>query len=338
MLAGVEDIGVFGLGLFPDGLRHPFGFHAPLLGPESYDGAILRVPSSATTKAMFEALGAVVTDAAIDEDSQSGMESSYMQRAIGAAAGNVVFYPKVNSLVINADAYAELSDEHQAVLGEAMDHTRAWAIANLPGDAVAASEYCDAGQSVVLASTGQLAALKEATQPVYAELERDPLTKALIEEVRVMAASVPSSSTTPAGCGEATDLSTASGQENNEAVNGIYRLELTEEALRAGGVTEVDIRNLAGVWTITLKDGVLHQEVAGGSSFTTGEIPYTVSGDLFTIHFEPIDGGDETYRWELTPTGDLDLTIVEVSPPALAFVEQWTAEPWARIGDVDSDG
>jgi TRAP-type C4-dicarboxylate transport system substrate-binding protein len=341
MLAGVEDIGLVGLGLFPDELRHPFGFHTPLLGPESYDAATLRAPTSATTKAMFEALGAVVTDDEIDADSQSGMESSYSQRVTGTSTGNVVFYPKVNSLVINDAAHDELSDEQQAILEEATTNTRDWAIANLPADSVGASEHCDAGQSVVLVSADQMAALEEATKPVYAQLEQDPLTRSLIESVRTMAVTVPASSSTPPECrgavaGASDDQSTASDQDAS-AVNGIYRVELTEEALRARGVIEEDIRNLSGVWTIRLEDGVLHQEVAG-APLLTGDIPYTVLGDLFTIHFEPIDGGDETYRWALSPTGDLDLTIVEVSQPALAFVQEWTAEPWTRIGEVDSQG
>jgi TRAP-type C4-dicarboxylate transport system substrate-binding protein len=340
MLAGVEAIGLLGLGLFPDELRHPFGFHAPLLGPDSYDGATLRAPTSATTKAMFEALGAVVTDDEIDANSQAGMESSYSQRVTGTSTGNVVFYPKVNSLVIHADVYAELSSEEQAILEAAATRTRDWAIANLPADSVGATGHCSTGQSVVLATAVELEALDKATQPVYAELEQDPLTKSLIEQVRNMAATLPSPSAAASACGDdvasaAGDQSTGSGQEAS-AVNGIYRVELTEEALRTRGVTEEDIGNLSGVWTITLKDGVLHQEVSG-APFLTGDIPYTISGDLFTIHFEPVDGGDETYRWALTPTGDLELIIVEVSQPALAFVEEWTAEPWTRIGEVDSD-
>jgi hypothetical protein len=162
----------------------------------------------------------------------------------------------------------------------------------------------------------------------------------MIERVRSLEATLPSTSATSAACGDAVaagsdDQSTASGPEAS-ALNGIYRVELTEEALRTRGVPEEDIHNLAGVWTITLTDGVLHQELTG-APFLTADIPYTVLGDLFTIHFEPIDGGDETYRWALTPNGDLELTIVEVSQPALAFVEEWIAEPWTRIGEVDSD-
>ena len=39
LLAGLPEVGVVGLGLWPEGLRHPFGFGAPLNEPADYDGA-----------------------------------------------------------------------------------------------------------------------------------------------------------------------------------------------------------------------------------------------------------------------------------------------------------
>ena len=40
------------------GLRHPFGFEAPLLGLEDYQGGEIRTHTSNTTTAVFRALGA----------------------------------------------------------------------------------------------------------------------------------------------------------------------------------------------------------------------------------------------------------------------------------------
>ncbi len=54
LMSGLDEAGVVPLALFPEGLRHPFGFEAPLLGPDDYAGEEIRTPTSKTTAAMFE--------------------------------------------------------------------------------------------------------------------------------------------------------------------------------------------------------------------------------------------------------------------------------------------
>ena len=62
LMAGLDEAGVLGLALFPEGLRHPFGYERPLLGPQDYAGKALRAPTSNTTAAVFDALGARTND------------------------------------------------------------------------------------------------------------------------------------------------------------------------------------------------------------------------------------------------------------------------------------
>ena len=76
MMSGLDEIGVVGLALLPEGLRHPFGFDGPLLGPADYDGAVIRTLTSNAVTAMFTALGATTDDGEVDVDTQSGMESA----------------------------------------------------------------------------------------------------------------------------------------------------------------------------------------------------------------------------------------------------------------------
>ena len=66
LTAGLHDIGVEALALYPEGLRHPFGFDGPLRGADDYEGGVVRAAWSRSTNAMFEALGATTDDAGGD--------------------------------------------------------------------------------------------------------------------------------------------------------------------------------------------------------------------------------------------------------------------------------
>ncbi len=58
LMAGLEDAGAVGVGMFPEGLRHPFGFAGALGGPSSYEGGLMRAATSGESSAMYAALGA----------------------------------------------------------------------------------------------------------------------------------------------------------------------------------------------------------------------------------------------------------------------------------------
>src|SRR5262245_46419560 len=170
LMSGLDTAGVVGLALMPEGLRHPFALGDPLLGADDYHGGVMRAPTSATTAAMFEALGATVNDDEPGPSTHTGVESSYFLDPPGTATGNVTFFPKVNSLVVNADVWAGLTADQQAVLTGAAVDTRDWAVDQIQSDHDAAVERCANGFAIVLASDEDLAGLAEATAPVVAEL------------------------------------------------------------------------------------------------------------------------------------------------------------------------
>ena len=56
LLAGLDQAGVVGLALLPEGLRHPVGFEHPLLRLEDFSGATIRsLPSNAVPSALGSA-------------------------------------------------------------------------------------------------------------------------------------------------------------------------------------------------------------------------------------------------------------------------------------------
>ena len=49
MMAGLDEAGVVGLGMFHDGLRYPLGYAAPMASLEDFDGAAIRLRSLGST-------------------------------------------------------------------------------------------------------------------------------------------------------------------------------------------------------------------------------------------------------------------------------------------------
>jgi TRAP-type C4-dicarboxylate transport system substrate-binding protein len=200
LMSGLDAAGVVGLALFPEGFRHPFAYGDPLFGPDDYEGAVMRAPTSATVAAMFEALGATTTDDPYDSATQTGAESSHWVDLPGTATGNVTFFPKVNSLVVNAAVWAGLNEAQQAILTGAAAATRDWSIDEIPSDHDDAVARCEDGFAIALASDDDLAALVEATAPVVTDLREDPTTARLIDEITALRDAQPPMAIEPVAC------------------------------------------------------------------------------------------------------------------------------------------
>ena len=208
-LAGFEAAGVVGLTLFPESLRHFFSFSDPILRPEDVKGRQVRAITSLETTALIEALGGTAVDPDGDTFTQgvadgtiTAAESSF-SIALGStprpgiATGNLVLYPKILTLVVNGPFWAGLDDAQREVLRTAAAATRAWAIANVTPEVEAAAAYCADGGSVVLTDQAAIEAFRAAEAPVYAQLETDPTTKALIAAIRAI---TPAGAAGPAAC------------------------------------------------------------------------------------------------------------------------------------------
>lgn len=206
MLAGLEQAGSVGLGLFPDHLRHPLGYAAPIRSLDDFDGAAIRLVASEATDALVRALGGEPAyglggsdlDAAIASGELDGTETSLglaLETAPSGSflTGNVVLFPRVNALFASEAVASSLSDAQREILEEAASGTFAFANELIPtSDAIDA--FCSGGGQLVGAEPGDLEALERAAQPVYRMMERDPQTALFIERIRELKAS---SSPTP---------------------------------------------------------------------------------------------------------------------------------------------
>jgi hypothetical protein len=343
MLSGLDEIGLVGLAILPEGLRYPFGFNESLLGPDDYEGRIIRAPASATTAAVFEALGATVVDSEIDPQSQIGMESSYVFDPLGTAAGNVVLFPKANVLVVNADVFARLSESQQEILEQAASETLNWSIESRISDAAAAEEWCAGGGRMVVADGEVLEALADAVEPVYQQLRTDHLTAELIDQIEQMKMSIPvSEPVIPDGCtGESVDSEAAAeGTDDPSVINGSYRFEWKAaelfDAFVAVGAPPAEVETVgvdnAGVVSLVFNDGGYEQVWETG--FFAGDHcngTYSISGNRITMvaSSDPAEyqcGSDSPGKtlvdaaWELTDQGLLLSDFIlseEVGQPGL---------------------
>ena len=331
MMSGLDEANVVGIALFPEGMRHPFGLRKPLLGPGDYAGQTIRSPTSETTAALFEALGAGVNDDEPDEQVHAGMDSSYLQNPGGTATGNVTFYPKVNSLVANSDVYDELDEGQRELLARAASQTRDSAIRSGPSDADAARSFCSHGGAVVNADKADVEALEEATTPVYAALERDAQTRKLIEAIRGLKQSIRVSVTAPTGCGERPKA----GGADAHAVDGVYRFRTTDQELRDSGMTDQgEIDENHGLFTMTLSSGKYCWKQKAKNYIENSEdcSTYEIDGDRMILR---VPGElPDVYRWRKTADGDLELTVLKTAPGAMPFARAWTAGGWHRVGDA----
>ncbi len=197
MMAGLDDAGVVGLGMFPDGLRYPLGYAAPMASLEDIDGAAIRLVPSEATESLIRALGgrpvyglngdeldAAIAAGDVDGTEVSlGLAPSFAQDVAphSVITGNVVLFPRVNTLFAGPELMTSLSEDQRAILAAAVEEAQAIATELATEDARA---FCDRGGEIVDASSAEVAAMERAAQPVYRTLEADPATKAFIDEIR----------------------------------------------------------------------------------------------------------------------------------------------------------
>jgi TRAP-type C4-dicarboxylate transport system substrate-binding protein len=328
MLAGVERDGVIGVALIPDLLRHPVGIKRPLTSLADFHGARVEDVPSKATDALLRALGAIpvhLSDTAEDGAIAQGRIDGQELELIVApgeriATGNIVFFPRVDTLFANRVTFAALSSSQRRVLRTAAARTLRYERATRPTDRAAAALFCAGGGRVVLASTAELMALQRAARPVYALLERDAQTRRLIAEIRVLKRSV-SATPGPSACGTLPTVPVANATLEAK-LNGTYRWVITLADVFAKTHKPPSNSNTSypQVSTLVLRDGKWFDN--GGDRGT-----YTVAGDHLALHWPP---SILLFTFTVERDGSLKVAPVRPMDPGDAFI--WTTKPWRRLG------
>jgi TRAP-type C4-dicarboxylate transport system substrate-binding protein len=290
ILESVAEAGVVGLAVLPGALRRPVGFSRPLVGPEDYVGATVGIRPGGVAEATFRTLKASA-DAYVPSE-VSALDGAELDLATIAQNGydelarslptNVVLWPRAETIVINREAFEALSSGQQEILRRAGREALAPELDRVERDEEAAlAAVCERdSRSFVIASATDLASLREAVQPVYDDLERDPQTKEWLAEIVDMRADEPAAPGT-LSCPEAG----ASATVDPSRIEGRWRVSWTREELIAAGLAPKDADALRGTWVV---------EFANGRFGPADEPPvgtYAFDGDVISLVFESRLGG-----------------------------------------------
>jgi TRAP-type transport system periplasmic protein len=215
MVQGLDAVGVAGLGVLADGLRKPIAVDRPLLSPEDYRGITFETFRSEGQFEAIRALGAATTDVwgpALTEGLERGRIQAFeknllvyqmldMDKSALHVTANVNLWPQMDVLFANPQRVAELTDEQRGWLEQAAADAAEVSVALIDRDEKIVAALCESGAHVAVATKADLAALRAAVIPAYAQLERDPETRAFIEQIEDLKASTLGSPLAiPTGC------------------------------------------------------------------------------------------------------------------------------------------
>jgi C4-dicarboxylate-binding protein DctP len=278
VLASVERSGVVGVALLPGPLRRPFGYLRSLVGPDDYAGARIGVRPGRVEEATFRSLGAstrvfLTLDGASREGAVLDLSSiTDASRYKGkTVAANVVFWPRVETVIVNRETFAALTPAQKQILRQAGRHALGPRLAEIERlDAEGLRSLCTGHvASLVTASPAQLGALQAAVRPVYAQLERDAHTRALITEIRRLDDRRPAP---PLSC---EGVPHAAGS----ALDGTWSSDVSRSELLAAGAPQRDADRYQGKGRLEVRDGRWTYRDARGT--VAGR--YAVSGDIVRL-------------------------------------------------------
>ena len=301
MLDGLGDIGLRGLGVAFDSLIQPMGYPEPLLEPADFAGAVIQSLPRATQEAVLNALGAEATHA-VNTEMNVGMNNGEIDGRLatvevplggghfGPITGNVVLGLKAITVFTGSPTFDGLTADQQDVLRQAATDTRDWAATQHLSLAAGANKYCaERHADVVLATDAQVAALRDAVEPVYAELEADPFTRDAIERIEALAADVGETPAISACTGAAPDTSTAptdsdastAPADDQHAIDGMWRITVDLDPNSPDWPDPARTAALnSGVWTVQFNNG--HRYVVDPTG-TTVNGTYVIHGDRLTL-------------------------------------------------------
>jgi hypothetical protein len=200
-----------------------------------------------------------------------------------ALTSNVVLWPRVSVLVANTAAFGKLTTGQQAILRQAAGLARE----ERPGqitfeEAEGLLVLCRRGLRIVTIDDGEAEDLRRAVEPVYAAIERDPVSKKVLAEVRRLRSDVAAGANAIVSCeaGASPDPGTAEATE----LDGAWEACTTrEEFLAAGADSGEDQPDNYGCFVLEFERGQFWL-YRPGSSAGGSTRPATADG---TYRLEP---------------------------------------------------
>jgi TRAP-type C4-dicarboxylate transport system substrate-binding protein len=340
-LEGTEKLGLVGLALVRNDVRRPVGLTRRLVGPEDYRGARVYTREGRVARMTLQALGAQPVHLPTEDwfKSVDGAEADLgaprnqpqlARRGLRITA-NVVLWPQPITIVMNQDAFDELTDGQQNALRDAMktafDHESqlVTGIGNEDRDVL-----CRIGAEFVEATPSQLSALEAAVRPVYRMIERGPGNADALSSIRELKGDAQAPTV---ACPKDQSPAPAGAPENASELEGTYRTHLTEKELAESPLLtdefEINDENW-GELTLSLSGGRVRYSARNDRASFGVSGRYTTDGDVIKMDFDEI-GETWGFRWSLY-RGTLKLKRDETLgvPPELHAPTPLVIKSWER--------
>ncbi len=350
MLAGLAPLGLIGLGAYPDHLRHPISYHKPFVSLADFEGTTFRVPRSNASDAIYTALGStpvhlngVPFDTALSQDTLDGIDYALIAAPNLVPAwitSNLVLYPRVSVIFLSADVVNTLASGQLDVLRLAAAEAFESSLAALP-EVDSAERFCQGGGRVAVATQEDLAAMARATAWVTAEMEKDPQTKAFIDQMEALKASVaaPAAPHVPAGCVQEVAQSTPELAGDRAGIPaGTYTTTATAEDAQRTGVPDVCATQHGGAALTLLVGNGLYSLFESCDTVAQQKVDrgtYSSTADTVDMGPDCCPGQSTVYSWTLV---DHVLTLAVIdetnSPPGdVPFNHFLFEHRWAAVSD-----
>jgi len=328
MLEGVGELDLVGIGVLPGPMRKPLGVSKPFVRPGDFAGQVVGLQDSAVADMTLRALGAtprpVPSHAKLDgldayEQQLASIAGNSYDRRAKYVTANVNLWPRPLVIVMGKEAFASLTDEQQSALRDAATATIAGALeASRAEDDEAAPRLCRRGMTFAVASGSDLAELRAALEPVYAELTADPATKSHIDAITNLKTEIAASAEAPA-CTSTEPPATASS-----IPEGSYETRLTKADWLKEGSSEAEV----GVFTMIFDAGELT------ILSPNGEPGFVASYTVFRDQIEAQESADYTItaRWSFDGK---TLKFTDIRTPGspdepIPETVTWASHPWVK--------
>ena len=350
MLAGLEPIGLVGLGVQPGPMRKPLGVSKPLAAPADYAGLTIGVQQSLvadeTMRALgarpvwFPAMGKVDRFDGIEQQTAS-IEGNRYDTVGKHLTANVNLWPRPLVIFAGKQVFDSLSPDQRNALRQAVANVSpAQTATHRRDEQDATGNLCRRGLvEFETASPHDLAALRTAVQPVYDTLARDPQTSKFLAAIAAIGKGVPAESGPRCRASGQTDEQAAGGSSQ---LDGVYRVTTTPKDLRAVGTPPGDIiPENYGTWTYVFDRGRFAYTEENKDACIWGYGTFAVKGNQVEWTFA--DGGGTGPNKAFNRRGEffvfgwsLYRQTLTLTPVPGASPQNFWAKPWQRINATPS--
>jgi TRAP-type C4-dicarboxylate transport system substrate-binding protein len=201
LLDGVNAAGVTALGMSPGHFQLPIARDRALLGPGDWQGVSFGTYPSVVQEKAIRALGArpvgvigTFREHALDTDEIQAFNiglpfygGSDLPAKAPYVTVNVRLWAQIDVFIGNPAVIDGLSGQQRGWLEQAAAETEVYAAGLVADETEGIQGACDHGARFASASADQVAALRTAFDPLYAELRTDPETSAAIDAIQDLA-------------------------------------------------------------------------------------------------------------------------------------------------------